>query len=125
MESIFGNRKKATEGRYRYNIDVTEKLPTESQFALLKQYSQTSPYCRDAFYSAFPKIAYGTEPIDNWTYEALFKKSLNEDGSTKPIDQLAKDGLFVPPLAVDWEHKLLASDGDHLREILKAYGVKS
>ncbi|VEU20401.1 DEKNAAC101361 [Brettanomyces naardenensis] len=120
--SILGDRKQATSGRYRYQIDVSNSLPTLEQFDLIKSYSQTTPYSAEAFLDAFPRLA---DSSRDWTFDkALGKDAFDGNGKPKSLRELAAEGLFVTPLAVDWEHRLLASRIGHLKKLLEVYGVK-
>ncbi|QPG76688.1 hypothetical protein FOA43_004082 [Brettanomyces nanus] len=99
FDSILGNRQDASSGRYRYQINVVEDtLPTKEQYNLIKSYARTTPFSHDAFTQAFPRAM---------------------DPTNKDVQS-----LFVRPLVVDWEHKLLASNETHLSKLLsEAYGI--
>lgn len=128
FSSVFGNRAKDKSGKYRYQIDISQAFPTSEQFDLIKSYAQGTPYSAEAFLSAFPRVKddpQGVKKLSAIGYDTILGEAAFEtDGTPKSLEDLAKEGLFQAPLAVDWEHKLLASNTEHLKKLLEAYGVK-
>ncbi|GMG19713.1 unnamed protein product [Ambrosiozyma monospora] len=111
--SIFGMRgyfagEKAVP--FRYTVDVTEKLPTKDQFDYIKSTLSVHPTFKNIFKKVFPTVTSSLDKAsDLQAVDFSSLKSLN--------------GTFNPPLVVDWEHKLIASDEKSLKKILDQYHV--
>ncbi|KAH3668948.1 hypothetical protein OGAPHI_002703 [Ogataea philodendri] len=103
---------------YRYNVDVCERFPTGDQFKFIKQTLSMNPQCKKAFKDAFPTLGSANDHvIDLQSADSTTLKQYE----SKTLDELAKENVFQPPLVVDWDHKLIASDEPDLLKILNNY----
>lgn len=124
LSQIFGNRKKLSSGIYRYKIDVSNSIPTKKQFDLMFTYAATSPAVKKALLSAFPKVT--VTSLYNYSYAKAFPpEALHQDQTPKSQEYMIKHDFFVPPLAVDWEHRYLVSDSEDLKRLLQKYHTDS
>lgn len=87
-------------GEYKFIVDKSTGLPTPEQFAFFQSSLNTNPACKRAFKAAYPTITAGLVQD--------LKSSTFSDN-------------FVPPLVVDWDHKLLAANENDLIKIINQY----
>ncbi|CAH2447581.1 Hypothetical protein PP7435_CHR2-0075 [Komagataella phaffii CBS 7435] len=99
----------------RYKVDISEGAPTPDQFAFIKTALSIHPMCKQAFKSAFPKWGSAINHVSDINrlpdYKSVFGK--------KSVTQLIDEGLFVPPLLVDWDNSLIAADESSLQKMLQ------
>lgn len=116
MQKLQANQAlKSKDGEFKYSIDTTTKPPTPEQFTFFKDALHMHPLCKKAFKTAFPKLTEGKELV----------KELQSIDSDKLKGLTTSSGdLFVPPLVVDWDHKLLAVTEKGLAKILDQYNGK-
>lgn len=100
-------------GQYKYTIDTTTNLPTPEQFEFFKQSLHTHPICKSALKHAFPQLTAGKNLVGD--LENIDTEKLRD------LNTSDKTNLFVPPLVVDWDHKLLAVDSKGLSKIFDQY----
>lgn len=102
----------ANAGEFKYVIDPTTLPPTPEQFEFFKEALHTHPFCKEALKTAFPELTKGKDLL----------KDLQSIDSEKLRGLKAPDGkLFLPPLVVDWDNKLLAVTEKGLGKILDQY----
>lgn len=99
-------------GEFKYTIDTTTNPPTPEQFEFFKESLHMHPFCKKALKTAFPKLTEGKNLVKD--LQSIDSESLR---GLKTVD----GKLFVPPLVVDWDHKLLAVTENGLEKILDQY----
>jgi hypothetical protein len=99
-------------GEFKYSIDTTTSPPTPEQFNFFKDALHMNPVCKKALKMAFPELTQGKDLISD----------LQSIDAEKLRGMQTIDGkMFVPPLVVDWDHKLLAVTERGLNKILDQY----
>lgn len=99
---------------------VVEELvglfPTYDQLKLMKSCALADKGDQfHVFSSVFPKF------VDGDSIRLPDEQESDVDFRTQSFDFLVKDGIFKPPLVVDWEQGKLANDEGSLQRLLKAY----
>ncbi|AWU77982.1 hypothetical protein CAS74_003205 [Pichia kudriavzevii] len=100
LEKLRSAQTNTSSSEYKYSIDVSTTKPTSDQFNYIKQSVNLSPLSKSAFQEAFP---------DTRTL------------STTEIENFNNSDNFVPPLVVDWDNKLLATNTSGLEKILQKH----
>ncbi|ODV87315.1 hypothetical protein CANARDRAFT_21279 [[Candida] arabinofermentans NRRL YB-2248] len=100
--SFFSGKSDSDDLKYNYQIDIARKIPTPEQFQFIKSTLSMNP-----------------------SYHVLDLQDL-ESGrlvelQSKTLEELSSEGVFQPPLVVDWDNKLIAADMKSLDKILKNY----
>ncbi|ODQ45696.1 hypothetical protein PICMEDRAFT_143613 [Pichia membranifaciens NRRL Y-2026] len=115
-DNVAKSPESANNGEFKYTIDPTTLPPTPEQFEFFKEALHMHPFCKKALKTAFPELTKGKDLL----------KDLQSIDSEKLRGLKEVDGkLFVPPLVVDWDNKLLAVTDKGLAKILDQYnGVK-
>lgn len=116
MNSNIANNSKSNNGEFKYSVDVNTKLPTPEQFDFFKEALHTHPFCKKALKTAFPELTKGKD---------LVKDLQSIDSETLRNLKKNDNKFFVPPLVVDWDHKLLAVSEKGLEKILDQYNGNS
>ncbi|CDK25909.1 unnamed protein product [Kuraishia capsulata CBS 1993] len=121
LSKIFGgNSSKGVKPASRYQLDVASTFPTPDQFLFIKGTISTHPDCKAAFKSAFPKWGETLErarDVENLPTQSAVEKQT----AGKTLDELVALKLFNPPLVVDWDNQLIASDVEGLTKVLEHY----
>lgn len=92
-----------------FQLDITESIPTTEQYDSIKEAVARSVQNKEAFSKLFPKFGSTGGNLPSSTEYGL---KLEHETAGK---------IFNPPLVVDWDHGLLATDSAGVQEIIDVF----
>lgn len=104
-------------GQPKYTIEeLKDQLPTYDQLKIIRSFVTEKPSLIKTFQHSFPQFV--SEDFKKVKIpEELGAIELRNEG----YQQWVKDGLFVPPLVVDWDKKSIANGEKSLQLLLREY----
>ncbi|GMM28882.1 hypothetical protein DAMA08_015980 [Martiniozyma asiatica (nom. inval.)] len=97
-------------GKFNYTVDVTNSAPTPEQFSLIKEFlNDENSNNKKIFIKAFQPLIDAQFNLKSDTNGQISTNQLrNLNG--KIFRDVNGKSMFVGPLIVDWDHKLLANN---------------
>lgn len=128
---IYGNSDDASKTpQLKYNIEeVDSGFPTYDQLKIIKSFVKIHPASKSTFLQAFPKFVDPNVAHKGFSVNISDLQIPDESETIELIntnyDKLIEDGIFKPPLVIDWDNQLLANNEITLERILRHYRAEN
>lgn len=114
----------------KYNIEqIDSGFPTYDQLKIIKSFVKIHPGSKSTFLQAFPKFIEPNAINKGFAANISDLKIPDESETIELLNtdygKLLKDGIFKPPLVIDWDNQLLANNEITLERILRHYRAEN
>lgn len=114
LQRLTNSKSTQSEAPSLYQIDVSTLPPTKEQYVFIRDSVTQNALNKASILKLFPKLINPEPGFGSMPSSSEYKLKLENDSSN-----------FVPPLVVDWDHSLLATDEQGVQQIIDEFQKQS